>query len=338
MIRESKPPWDEVPSEAKIELARIAGGPIVDATIAWGGYGPSATFILRTARGEKFFCKGTHPGYTHAGQAAYELELYYYQTIPELAEFGPAFRGAVHHGEWCLLVLDYVQRAIEVPPWTEAAFLDAITMLARFHRATPARVRDILPVAEHQTGIAALYAAENGWKSLTAPDQRTRFFALFEARAAASRWLDAHLAEFVAHEARASKLVGPRSWVHHDIRSDNLLLRGEGPPLLVDFPFLAIGPTVMDVAFFLPSVAGEGGPHPREGLRRYEQVSGMRFDSAEVCAVVAAIAGFFAARAGQDEIPGLPRLRWVQKLQLFPSLTWLSEILGIEPPPRWRRF
>jgi hypothetical protein len=338
MRRESKPSWNEVPSDAKAELDRIVGAPIREATIAWGGFGPSATFILDTGEGRKFFCKGTHPGHTDAGRAAFKVELSFYRTIPELAEFGPAFRGAVHEGEWRLLVLDYVERATEVPPWTDNAFRDAITMLARFHRATPARLREILPVAEHQRGIAGLYAADQGWRSLAARDQREQFVALFDDRAAADRWLDAHSAEFLALEANAARLTGPRSWVHHDVRSDNLLFRADGPPLLVDFPFLAIGPTLMDVAFFLPSVAGEGGPHPREGLQIYEEVSGIRFDTAEVCAVVATIAGFFAARAGQAEIPGLPRLRWVQKLQLFPSLTWLSEIVGIEPPPRWRPF
>jgi len=94
----------------------------------------------------------------------------------------------------------------------------------------------------------------------------------------------------------------------------------------------------MDVAFFLPSVSGEGGPSPREGLRRYEQVSGYRFDAHDVAVTVATVAGFFAARAGQSDIPGLRRQRWVQKQQLFPSLTWLTEVTEIDPPPPSRPF
>jgi hypothetical protein len=94
MKRESKPAWSEVPPQLKRALASIAGAPIVDATIAWGGYGPSATFILHTEDGRKLFCKGTHPGFTDAGKAAFRIELSYYQRIPELAQFGPAFRGA----------------------------------------------------------------------------------------------------------------------------------------------------------------------------------------------------------------------------------------------------
>jgi hypothetical protein len=67
-------------------------------------------------------------------------------------------------------------------------------------------------------------------------------------------------------------------------------------------------------------------------------VSSARFDPVDVAVTVATMAGFFAARAGQPDIRGLPRLRWVQKLQLFPSLQWLSEVLAIEPAPSARPY
>lgn len=333
MKRESKPDWSEVPAELKTALQDVVGAPITGATIAWGGYGPSATFILETADGRKLFCKGTHPGFTREGKEAFHTELSYYLAIPELAQFGPAFRGAVHHEEWHLMVLDYVERAMEVPPWTESSVRGAIAMLARFHANPPARADEVLPIAEAQAEFMALYRPENGWKLLAEPTHCDGFTALFGDRIAAERWLAAHLDEFIALEGRASQLGGPRSWVHHDFRSDNLLFCGREEPLLIDFPFLAFGPTLMDVAFFLPSLAGEEGPSPQEGLRLYENASGRRFDTASTIAAVATVAGFFAVRAGQPDIPGLPRLRWVQKLQLFPCLTWLSGLTGIEDPP-----
>jgi hypothetical protein len=89
----------------------------------------------------------------------------------------------------------------------------------------------------------------------------------------------------------------------------------------------------MDVAFFLPRVAGEGGPSPSEGLRLYEEANGHRFAARDLAITVATVAGFFAARAGQPDIAGLPRLRWVQKLQLFPSLRWLSQVMEIDASP-----
>jgi hypothetical protein len=64
----------------------------------------------------------------------------------------------------------------------------------------------------------------------------------------------------------------------------------------------------------------------------------MKVDARDVAVTVATVAGFFAARAGQAEILALPRLRWVQKLQLFPSLRWPNELLKIGPPPAPRPF
>ncbi len=296
MIRENKPTWAEVPQAAKDALERIVAGPIADATIAWGGYGPSATFILHLADGRKFFCKGTPPGFTEMGTSAFHTELSYYRSIPELAEFGPRFHGDTHHEDWYLLVLDYVERAFEVPPWTPHAFRGAIAMLVRFHARWPIKARDLLPVAEEQAGFMGLYRGESGWKALANPRQREAFLGLFSDPVGAARWLDAHIDELVALEAGAASLGGPRSWIHHDVRSDNLLFRAADAPILIDFPFLAYGPTLMDVVFFLSSVTGEGGPLPGEGLRLYEQVSGHRFDRRDLAITVATVAGFFAAR------------------------------------------
>jgi Phosphotransferase enzyme family len=336
--REPKPAWSDVPAELRDALARLAGAPFVDAAIAWGGYGPSATFVLTTADNRKLFCKGTHPGFSEVGSKAFFAELSYYESLPELAEFGPKFRGAANHEDWHLMMLDYVARTREVPPWTVDAVEGTLAMLARFHARTPDRAHAILPVAEQQVEFMSLYQGDRGWKSLADSDRRAEFVSLFADSDAAARWLAAHLADLIAREGEASHIGGPRAWVHHDVRSDNLLFHDAAEPLLVDFPFLAIGPALMDVGFFLPSLAGEGGPTPTDALRLYERMSGHRFDQHDVVITVATVAGFFAARAGQPELPGLPRLRWVQKLQLFPSLGWLSQSMAIEPPPTAKPF
>ena len=336
--RESKPEWSEVPAELRDALAEIAGGKIDSGTIAWGGYGPTATFVLDVVDGRRLFCKGTHPGITEEGNEAFHTELAHYQRIPELAQFGPAFRGAAHHEDWHLMMLDFVQRTREVPPWSDETVRGAIAMLARFHANPPARAGEILPIAEQQTEFMGLYRAQNGWKALERQADRKQFVGLFSEPFAAERWLDAHLDEFIALEARAAHIGGPRSWVHHDFRSDNLLFTRSDEPLLVDFPFLAYGPTLMDVVFFLPSLAGEGGPTPEAGLRLYEESVGHRFDADDTRITVATVAGFFAARAGQPDIPGLPRLRWVQKLQLFPCLAWLAALTEIETAPAPKSF
>jgi hypothetical protein len=96
---------------------------------------------------------------------------------------------------------------------------------------------------------------------------------------------------------------------------------------------LSLGPALLDLAFFLPSVAGEKGPSPSQGLALYEHEAERKFDEHGLRVIVAIVAGFFAARAGEPPIPELPRVRWLQSLYLSPCLIWMSALLGIDPPP-----
>jgi len=49
---------------------------------------------------------------------------------------------------------------------------------------------------------------------------------------------------------------------------------------------------------------------------------------------VASVAGFFAVQAWQAPIPGLPRLRSIQRRQLKASLAWCARRLEL-PEPDW---
>jgi len=332
--RESKPSWSDVPRELVAQLSDLLGARITDADIVWGGFGPSATFLIRTDDDRKFFCKGSHLGSTEAGKKALLRERVIYESLPQSSKFGPAFHGAIGDGEWQLLVLEFVERVRDVPPWSADAFRSTVRMLARFHGAMPSHARTVLLDAETEPLTADLYAARPGWRHIAKSDQdRNALLALFADPAAAAKWIDRNIGDFIALEQEATRLDGPRSWIHLDVRSDNLIFRRAGEPTLVDWPFLSYGPMLMDVAFFLPSVAGESGPPPHEGLTLYEHESVIRFDEHQVRVTVAVVAGFFAARAGQPPIPGLPRLRWVQALQLCPCLDWISGLMNIEPPP-----
>jgi len=326
--REPKPDWRDVPATLRTKIAAIIGEPVVAGETVWGGFGPTAAFALTTASGARHFCKGTHPGNTKEGHAAVIRESQNLEHFPELGRFGPAYRGHVDGDGWHLVVLAFAPRAADVPPWTPQRARQAIGHIAGFHAATPVRAADVL----RDRSASDLLAQAQNWHSLREADARARFSALFADPAAAAAWLDAHLGRFAALKEHASALGGPTGWMHMDIRSDNLIFADDGA-LLVDWPVLSYGPQLLDIAFFLPSLEGEGGPACGEGLRAYEQAAGAAFAPDDVAAAAAIVAGFFAARAGEPEIPGLPRLRWVQKMQLFPALAWLSDCLGIAPPP-----
>jgi hypothetical protein len=214
-----------------------------------------------------------------------------------------------------------------VPPWTDDAVRDAMALIARFHAATPARAASD-PALEANSQI---FYGERDWTMLLNDGvARSRFTALFAGGPAADAWLNryGHRIASLADEP----IGGPKSWQHLDIRSDNFVFAADRL-FLVDWPILSYGATLDDLAAFLPSLEGEGGPRCAEALVMYEQVSGTRFEPADVARATAAVAGFFAARAGEPEIAALPRPRWIQKLQLFPALGWMCDELGIDRPP-----
>jgi phosphotransferase family enzyme len=328
--REPKPAWDDVPEVLRARIADIVGEPIAGGEIAWGGYGPTASFVLTTASGAGHFCKGTHPSNTPEGHQAVLRECANLRRFAELQRFGAAFRGLVEAEGWHLIVLEAVERAQAVPPWTPDAVERVMALIAAFHAATPPQAEEALK----DLRASDLIGRARNWHSLTEQGVRDGFVALFADTDAAREWLDANLEKLIALNARVAECGGPQGWIHADIRSDNLIFARGGRLALIDWAVLSRGPQLLDTAFFLPSLEGEGGPRCAEGLKLYERATGVRFAAGDIALAATTVAGFFAARAGEPEIAALPRLRWVQRLQLFPALDWMCAVLGVRPPER----
>jgi hypothetical protein len=80
-----------------------------------------------------------------------------------------------------------------------------------------------------------------------------------------------------------------------------------------------VGNPRWDIAFWLPSLLLEGGPHPASVLP----------DGGHEAAVVS---GFFAARAGLPPVAAAPTVRAFQLAQLRVALPWACSELGLPPP------
>jgi hypothetical protein len=332
--REPKPDWHAVPEALRARIESIVGEPIVHGETVWGGFGPTASFALTAASGARHFCKGTHPGNTKEGHAAVLRESENLTAFPELMRFCAALRGTVNDYGWHLMVLEHVPGTRNVPPWTASAVEQVMALVADFHHATPPHAETAL----RDRWASDLIAKAQNWHTLRdKPQVRENFIALFEDRKAAALWLDAHLAHLIAMKERGQEIGGAHGWAHMDIRSDNLIF-ADPRVLLIDWPVLSFGPQLLDIAFFLPSLAGQGGPSCANGLELYEQAASVTLAPRDIAIAAAIVSGFFAARAGEPDIPGLPRLRWVQKLQLFPALDWSCRCLGIAPAPLPRPF
>jgi aminoglycoside phosphotransferase (APT) family kinase protein len=106
---------------------------------------------------------------------------------------------------------------------------------------------------------------------------------------------------------------------HWDIRSDNLCLAADGVKL-IDWAEACLSNPKLDLGFWLPSLAFEGGPLPEVLLPHEPEIA-------------AWVSGFFAARAGLPEVPDAPFVRRVQRQQLSTALPWVRRSLQLDQFP-----
>jgi hypothetical protein len=207
--------------------------------------------------------------------------------------FLPHFYGA---GD-AFLVLEDLTRADWPPPWAQERIELVLAALDELHATKP------------PGGLPRL--AMSGWAALREDPEP-----LLSTGVCSREWLTAALPTLVQADADA-ELDGDEL-LHFDVRSDNLCFR-DGVAVLVDWNSASVGNGRFDIAFWLPSLRLEGGPEPWEVLPNAGPLA-------------AAVAGFFAARAGLPAPEGAPTVREFQLRQLEVALPWAARELGQAPP------
>jgi hypothetical protein len=195
-----------------------------------------------------------------------------------------------------LLVLEDLSPGAHWPPPWRPGDVDAV--LAALREVAAATVLAPLPrLAEDSIG---------GWTVVARdPDPFLRLGLV------PSAWLEAALPQLV--EAGETTPIDGDALLHCDVRSDNLCLR-DGRAVIFDWSDARIGNPDFDVAFWLPSLALEGGPLP---------------DAFGVDEFAVYVAGFFAGLAGLPPPEGAPHVRGFQLAQLEVALPWACRALGV---------
>jgi Phosphotransferase enzyme family len=326
--REAKPRWSAVPDALKLQVNDVLGARVVRARRAFGGYGPSATFVLNLDDGRRIFFKGVYPlSEGSAVRWSLDVEERVYQELGHaIRPWAPQYLGSVRADGWHALLLESVTGR-RFPPWAQRTAALAARSYAAFHASTiGGTLPDWLPRDQHLEFVGF-------WQGIAA--DREAFERLIGAaghrRADAQAWLSENLDALAAAEPPLADVGRPFALLHFDTRSDNIRLDGDLLRMF-DWPFACVGPVEFDLAAFAQSIESEGGPAAEHVVGWYEEVLTVREDV--LSASVAAIAGYFGERAPLADPPGLPRLRSVQRRQLKASLAWAARELRL-PPPHW---
>jgi hypothetical protein len=326
--REAKPAWSAVPPEVRRAVEHALGTRVVRAVRAYGGYGPSATYVLTKDDGARCFFKGVYP-LPEGSPVRWSLdreEMVLRRLRPYIDPWAPAYLGSVRADGWHGLLLEFVG-GVRVVPWTRGKARRAAHSYASFHAQTLGRE---LPrwLSRTQHRLFSTY-----WTALAHDEGALRRLVAL-ARPQADRaqvWLRNALPPLCKAEAILARAGRPNALLHFDTRSDNVRLQG-GLLRMFDWPSASVGPAEFDVAAFAQSIESEGGPSVDDVVAWYDAVLPLRADV--LLGSVAGLAGYFADRAPRPDVPELPRLRAVQRRQLVASLDWAARLLDL-PRPTW---
>ena len=283
-------------------VAGMLGSPIVARRPVIGGFTPAERWVAELDDGRSVFLKGAINGLT-AGWLRKEYRMYADLNAPFMA----ALVGWADEDDLPILALEDLSRGAWPPPWSDERVAAVVEALAQVASTAPPAW---LSPSDHADWIA------DGWTRM-AEDPAS----LLGTGVVTAAWLEEALP--VLLEVAGPAVVAGDQLCHFDVRSDNICFRTDGSAVLVDWNFAEVGNARLDMAFWLPSLALEGGPQPEAILP-------------EAAPEAAVVAGFFASRCGEPPVPDAPGVRELQRRQLTQALPWACRALGLPVPASLR--
>lgn len=271
-------------------IERALGSPPVHYEPRAGGYSTADRYAVTLADGRRAFVKSSDAE-NLAGWLRREHEVYAHLE----GDFIPELLGWDDDGVRPVLAVEDLSDADWTPRWDGArvsAVLDALRALAQ---STPPP--NTGTVREH---FPDLY---DRWRVVQGDPEPFLSLGLRD-----RAWLERALPQILA--AVDADLAEGDELCHFDVRSDNLCFR-DGRAVLVDWNWLSVGSSRVDIAAWLPSVQTEGGPQP------WEVLPGAGAEAAFIAGVWAAVAGLPAPETA-------PHVRAVQRRQLAVTLDWID--------------
>ncbi len=322
LLEGSRPPdaaglrldWLEVPGRVRTAVEDWLRSPVISAASQSAGFSPGVAARLQTEDGRRVFLKAAGPEPNPLTPEAHRREARITAALPGEVPV-PRLLWSHDEGEggWVVLVFEDVEGRNPAVPWRAnelSRTLDALATLSELLTPSPLPWEALAGTASHWEVVAG----RHWWRMREGRPARL------------DAWSSRHLGELADLEAGAPSAVAGDTLLHLDLRADNLLLTPEGRVLVVDWPHARVGASWVDVVFFAPCVAMQGGPPPEELLARHPQARSAAPEA--VTAVVAAVAGFFTGEGLQPAPPGLPTLRAFQAAQGEVARSWLARRTG----------
>ena len=277
-----------------------------------GGFSPGMAARVRCADGTRWFVKAATSEVNPDTPKLHRQESKVLAGLDRLVVVDhlpvPRLRGTAESGPWFALVADEVVGHQPELPWRPDDLDRVLTVLDQL-------AADLTPAPVAVPAIGDYLGSDfNGWRALAQTPDDDRI----------DPWARKRLPELAALEATWTFHTAGETLLHTDLRADNMLLTADGV-VVVDWPHACLGAAFVDLVFFAPSVAMQGGPEPATLLAGSS--IGRSVSTEALAAVVCALAGYFTHRSLQPAPPGLPNVRAFQAAQGDVARRWLATLL-----------
>jgi hypothetical protein len=221
--------YDDLPAPVRAWADDALGGHVVSATTQVGGFSAGVAARLRTDSGRTAFVKAVDDAVNVQTPELFRHEIAVLEVLPDV-EYRASLRASYDDGTWVALLLDDVDgRHPDLHDDVDVASVEA-AIVAQARELTPDPVRLDVPDMAHATAR---------WHRRVVREldrDPTQFPGWFVAES------DALLARLTSLPDR----MPADSWVHLDIRDDNLLVRVDGSAVILDWGMSRSGPSWLD--------------------------------------------------------------------------------------------
>ncbi|MGV1005172.1 MAG: phosphotransferase [Candidatus Nanopelagicales bacterium] len=301
-----RPNWEELASLVRELIESRLGQRVVAARSQGGGFTPGFASVLTCADGSGHFVKAaTDPEQPEIG-TWYREEIRKLGALPRQAP-APRLLWGHDDGRWVILGIEFVAARAPQRPWRYQDLAACLRLTEQLAAAlTPPPSLDVPSFATEFAAYPAL------WEQL-------------RAQPPSLPGLPAHLDEARELAAGFAQHTNGNTWVHCDLRDDNLLLTPDGRALACDWNWPVVGAAWIDTLMLLVGPRGDGldvaavlRDHPLTA-----EVSPEAVDS-----VLALLTGYLLTAGAAGPIPGSPHLRTAQLHQGVVCWGWLAERRG----------
>ena len=304
-------PWRRVPAAVRASIEDRLGTPVVGAHSQEAGFSPALAARLVLADERRVFVKGIGPDSLSGapgGQDSYRREARISAALPTSVP-APALIETWEAGGWVILCFQDIEGTNPALPWEDDELLRVLEALTVTSAAlTPSPI---------EAPAATTPGGSNHWRQLASQPQSIALLPGLD------DWVQDNIDLLSELEASSETAAAGDTLAHCDLRADNIVLNRRDV-FFVDWPHARIGAPWLDLAYFLPSVAMQGGPLPDEVFWRHPLA---RFAKPQdVSSVLAGLAGFMVHDATQPPPPGIPTLRRFQLAQGQQAVRWLREM------------